>query len=121
MIMNVPCRYMDCTAGTCILRRRYSRSSIGGSPQGFRALGAFIAAIVMSGLVSAVADNMTAILFVGMLALGVVIISKSDSFMLRLSFSEIHWGLKRHSSINLYNHSDCLHSLSVQALSCAYV
>lgn len=51
------------------------------------ALGAFIAAIVMSGLVSAVANNTSVredtaigLLFVGMLALGVVIISKSGSF-----------------------------------------
>ena len=51
------------------------------------ALGAFIAAIVMSGLVSAVAyissvreDTAIGLLFVGMLALGVVIISKSGSF-----------------------------------------
>ena len=50
-------------------------------------LGAFIAAIVMSGLVSAVANNTSVredtaigLLFVGMLALGVVIISKSGSF-----------------------------------------
>ena len=51
------------------------------------ALGAFIAAIVMSGLVSSVANNTSVredtaigLLFVGMLALGVVIISKSGSF-----------------------------------------
>ncbi|HAY51563.1 MAG TPA: ABC transporter permease, partial [Acidimicrobiaceae bacterium] len=51
------------------------------------AFGAFIAAIVMSGLVSAVANNTSVredtaigLLFVGMLALGVVIISKSGSF-----------------------------------------
>ena len=51
------------------------------------ALGAFIAAIVMSGLTSAVANNTSVredtaigLLFVGMLALGVVIISKAGSF-----------------------------------------
>ena len=51
------------------------------------ALGAFIAALVMSGLTSAVANNTSVredtaigLLFVGMLALGVVIISKAGSF-----------------------------------------
>ena len=51
------------------------------------ALGAFIAAVVMSGLTSAVANNTSVredtaigLLFVGMLALGVVIISKAGSF-----------------------------------------
>ena len=51
------------------------------------ALGAFRAAIVMSGLTSAVANNTSVredtaigLLFVGMLALGVVIISKAGSF-----------------------------------------
>ena len=51
------------------------------------ALGAFIAALVMSGLVSTVAnlttvreDTAIGLLFVGMLALGVVIISKAGSF-----------------------------------------
>lgn len=51
------------------------------------ALGAFISALVMSGLTSAVANNTSVredtaigLLFVGMLALGVVIISKAGSF-----------------------------------------
>lgn len=51
------------------------------------ALGAFISALVMSGLVSVVSNNTSVredtaigLLFVGMLALGVVIISKAGSF-----------------------------------------